>query len=140
MHGIPVPGGGLGGSDALEQSGERRIGGGQMLGQAQEMQVHPVVQEGAAGGDADGSAEIAHQIEQPRGQLQAIRCKPAQSEGNRRRHGELLGKAAQRLGQQQLGAAPVMGDGREVPHAGREAGEAEHHQPAQVDALGKIGV
>ena len=36
-----------------------------MLGQAQEMQVAAVVEDGAAGGDPDRPAEIAHQIEQP---------------------------------------------------------------------------
>ena len=83
-----------------------------------------VVQDGAAGGDADGAAEIAHQVEQPRGQLQPFGGEAAQRQSHRRRHGELLGEAAQRLRDQQFAPAPVMGDRRKVPHA-----EAEQASP-----------
>ena len=104
------------------------------------MQVGPVVQDRGAGRDADRAAEVAHQVEQARGELQALGRERAEPERDRRRDRELLREAAQRLGQQQLAPAPVVGDRREEPHAEGEAGKAEHHQPAQIDPPREEGV
>src|SRR5262249_32053118 len=53
---------------------------------------------------------------------------------------ELLRESAECLWQQQLAAAPVMRDRREIPHAQREARQAEHHQPTQIDTSCQHGV
>jgi hypothetical protein len=47
-----------------QQLDGRRVGGGQVLRQTQEMQIGAIVQNGPTRGYSDGTAEIAHQIEQ----------------------------------------------------------------------------
>ncbi|MNJ29660.1 hypothetical protein D3C77_242340 [compost metagenome] len=66
----------------------------EMLGQPQEMQVGAVVEHGGAGSDTDGTAEVAHQVEQTRCQLQTLRGQGAEGEGDDRRNRHLLGKTA----------------------------------------------
>ncbi len=81
----------------------------EMLRQPREVQVGAVVEQRAAYGDADGAAEVAHQVEQARGQPQSLRREAAQCQRHRRCHRELLREAAQRLWQQQFAPAPVVG-------------------------------
>ena len=106
----------------------------------QEVQVRAIVENRAADRDADRTPEIAHQVEQPGGELQSLRRQAAERQGDDRRQRELLAEAAQRLRQQQLPPTPLVSDGDERPHAQGEAEEAEHHQPPQVDASGQRGV
>ncbi len=111
-----------------------------MLGQAREVQVGAVIQNSRAGGNANRTAQVAHQVEQPRSLLQTRLRQRPQGQGHRGRHRQLLGHAAQGLGQQQLFGTPVMGDGREVPHRQGEQPKAGHHDPAQVHAVGQEGI
>src|ERR1700691_2083737 len=105
-----------------------------MFRETQKMQVGAVIQDCPASCDANGPSEIAHEVEQSRGELEALRRKATQSQGYGRRHGKLLRKAAKRLWQQQLVSTPLMRDRREVPHADREQSQSEHQQPAKIDA------
>ena len=74
------------------------------------MQVGAVVEDGGADRDADGAAQVAHQVEQARGQLAAAPARSAaQRQRHDRRHGELLADAAQGLRQQQLVRRPSRG-------------------------------
>ena len=101
------------------------------------MQIGAIVQDGGADRDADGAAEVTHQVEQAGCQPEPFHGQSAQRERDDRRHRELLSHAAQRLRQHQFGAAPVVSDRRELPHRQREASQPEHHQPTQVDPVGE---
>lgn len=61
-----------------------------MVRQAAIVQIGSVVKHRAAQGDADGAPEVAHQIKQPGGQLQARGRQAAQRQGHRWRDGKLL--------------------------------------------------
>jgi hypothetical protein len=69
VHGIAAPFYRICGGDALQQIGHRRVGRVQMFGQSQEMKIGAIVENRTAGGDADRTAEIAHQVEQAGCQL-----------------------------------------------------------------------
>ncbi len=135
MHRV-APGRAIAGGRGLQQVGQGRIGVGEMLGDALEMQIGAVVEDGAAGSDADGAAEVAHQVEQAARGAQAVRRKHAERQRHDWGHAELLREAAEGLRHQQLLPAPIVRDRGEQPHRHAEAGEPKHHQPAQVDTIG----
>src|SRR5579864_2712568 len=111
-----------------------------MLSQAEKVEIGAIVQNGAASGDTDRASQVAHQVEQTGGQLQTLRSESTERECHGRSHSELLRKATEGLREQQLLPAPIVRDGREFPHSDREAGQAGHQQPAQVDPLCAEGV
>ncbi len=61
--------------------------------------------------DADGAAEVAHEVEEAGGGFQAVGGKGAEGEGDDGGDGELLGKTADGLGQEEFAPAQswVMG-------------------------------
>src|SRR3569833_386438 len=81
----------------VQQVGGGWVGGCQVLRQPQEVQVGSVIQDGAAGSDSDCASQITHEVEEAGGQLQSFGRQAAQSQCDRGRNCELLGKAAQRL-------------------------------------------
>src|SRR3569833_3367432 len=102
-----------------------------MLSQAQKVQVGPVVEDGATGGNAYRASQVTHQVEQPGRQLQTLGRETTQGQGDRGRDRELLGAAAQRLRKQKNPPTPIVGDGREVPDAHRETNQTKQQQPTQ---------
>jgi hypothetical protein len=74
------------------------------------MQVDAVVEDGAAYGYADRTAEVAHHVEQPAGVFEPLGRQAAETEGYGRRHREDLREAAEYLRDQQLIGTPIMGD------------------------------
>ncbi len=73
-----------------------------MVRRAAVVQIGSVVKHRAAQGDADGAPEVAHQIKQPGGQLQARGRQAAQRQGHRWRDGKLLRQSAKSLREKQL--------------------------------------
>ena len=101
------------------------------------MEIGPVVEDGAADGDAHSTAEIAHHVEQAAGVFEPLRRQAAETQRNTGGDGEYLRKTAKNQGNHEFCRTPVMGDGDETPHGEAEAGKSEHHQPSQVISAGQ---
>src|SRR3954468_6606326 len=94
----------------IDQLPGGRTGAGQMLCQSQEMQVGAIIENGAAGGNTERTAQIAHQIEQSGGQFQPLGSQAPQCQGDSRGNGKLLRESAKGLWQEQLAPTPLVGD------------------------------
>ena len=89
-------------------------------------------------GEAEGAAEIARQVEQAGGVLDALRRQGAERQHARRHHAEHHAEAAHRLSREQLPIGPVLGDRHQLEAGDAEEPEADGDEHARID-LGREG-
>lgn len=132
-HGVALAG-------PLQHGRHGRIAGLQMFGEAQDVQIGSIIQDCAAGGDADRAAQISHQVEEAGAELQALGGEDAENQRDSRRDRELLREAAERLREQKFAPASIMRNRRIEQHAESETDEPEHQQPAQIEIFRADGM
>ena len=98
-----------------------------MVGEAGGVQVGAALQDGVDGGEAEGAAEVAGQIEEAGGVLDPLGRQRAEREHVDRDHAEHQRHPAHRLRQEELAEGPVAGDAGEI-----EARDGEEARPRAI--------
>jgi hypothetical protein len=122
----------------VEQPRHCSVRGREIGGDGDEMEVCFDIDNRAAYGDADGSAE--HHVEEPAGVFQPFRRQAGEAKIDGWRNRKDLWQTAKDLGDQELVRAPVVGNKAVTPHSNAERRKTEHHQPANVESLGEKDV
>ena len=98
---------------------------------------------GAAGeqrlrdGDADGAADVAHEVEEAAGVADLVVVERAVGGGGDGDEDEAEAEAGDEDGEKQGGGGDVEGDVAEVEGGEAEGEEAEGEEPARVDFVGE---